>query len=91
MYLEILVELLPKVVVDRGDDEVDLEELGGQADHQEEGEEGDQEHLISKDEMRSGKDVNQSEQVLRIVSFVCLPKSRRRWNICFKECSPPAA
>ena len=55
LYLEILVELLPKVVVDRGDDEVDLEELGGQADHQEEGEEGDQEHLLSKDEMRSKK------------------------------------
>ena len=45
LYLEILVELLPKVIVDRGDDEVYLEELGGQADHQEEGEEGDQEHL----------------------------------------------
>ena len=59
LYLEIFVELLPKVVMDCGDDEVDLEELGGQADHQEEGEEGDQEHLISKDEMRSGKDVNQ--------------------------------
>ena len=59
MHLEILVELLPKVVMDCRDNEVDLEELGGQADHQEEGEEGDQEHLISKDEMRSGKDVNQ--------------------------------
>ena len=45
LHLQIFVELLPKVVVDRGDDEVDLEELGGQADHQEEGEEGDQEHL----------------------------------------------
>ena len=61
MHLEILVELLPKVVVDRGDDEVDLEELGGQADHQEEGEEGDQEHLLSKDEIRRGKDVQSNE------------------------------
>ena len=59
LHLQIFVELLPKVVVDRRDDEVDLEELGGKADHQEEGEEGDQEHLLSKDEMRSGKDVNQ--------------------------------
>ena len=59
LYLEILVELLPKVVMDRGDDEVDLEELGGQADHQEEGEEGDQEHLLSKDGIMRGKGVNQ--------------------------------
>ena len=68
LYLEILVELLPKVVVDRGDDEVDLEELGGQADHQEEGEEGDQEHLIFKDEMGRGEDVNQSSKDY----FICV-------------------
>ena len=57
LYLEILVELLPKVIMDRGDDEVDLEELGGKADHQEEGEEGDQEHLLSKIEMERGEEV----------------------------------
>ena len=34
--------------MDGGDDEVDLEELGGQAYHQEEGEEGDEEHLGEK-------------------------------------------
>ena len=59
LHLQIFVELLPKIVVDRGDDEVDLEELGCQADHQEEGEEGDQERLLSKDGIMRGKDVNQ--------------------------------
>ena len=43
--LQVLVQPRPEVVVDRRDDQVDLEELGGEADGQEHGEEGDQEHL----------------------------------------------
>ena len=42
---QVFVQFRPKVVVDCRDDEVDLEELGGQTHHQEEGEEGDEEHL----------------------------------------------
>ena len=43
--LQVLVQTRPEVVVDCRDDQVDLEELGGEADGEEHGEEGDQEHL----------------------------------------------
>ena len=46
--LEVLVEPSPEVVVDGGDEEVDLEELGGQADGQEGREERCQEYLEMK-------------------------------------------
>ena len=46
--LEVLVEPGPEVVVDGGDEQVDLEELGGQADGQEGSEERCQEDLERK-------------------------------------------
>ena len=46
--LQVFVQLWPEVVVDGRDDEVNLENLGCQAHHQEEGEEGDEEHLREK-------------------------------------------
>ena len=46
--LEVLVEPSPEVVVDGGDEQVDLEELGGQADGQEGREERCQEYLEMK-------------------------------------------
>ena len=53
--LEVFVQLWPKVVVDGRDDEVNLEELGCQAHHQEEGEEADEKHLKEREVVRDQK------------------------------------